>query len=178
MTVANLAYGGLLVAMVAVFCVMAFRIVPRIEEAAGGRTLFDRRLGGYDFDEAKALLNALTPEAVKTYLKMATQWDMIFPLLYGAAICLAIQGATPETFPISPVVMALTGVPAVVCDLRENTLVAAMLMGGPERLTPELAARASFWTRWKWRLLGVAMGVLLLMLLIRFVWPAEPGAAS
>ncbi len=177
-TAANLAYGILFVAMLAVGSVMAFRIIPRIQEAAGGRKLFDGRVGGYGYEEARTLLNALTPEAAKTYLKMATQWDMIFPLLYGAVLCMAIQWATPATFPIPPGIMALTGLPAVICDLRENALVAAMLMGGPDRLTPELAARASFWTRWKWRLLAVAVGVLLMMLVMSFVWPAEPGAAS
>jgi len=168
-TVFHLAYGVLVIATVAVGGVMAVRIVPRIEEAAAGRTLLDKRVGGYNFAEARTFLRALTPEAANTYLRMAMGLDMIFPLLYGATIALAIQWTTPDHFPIPPYVMALAVLPAVIFDLRENALVAAMLMGGPEELKPELAARASTSTRWKWRLLAASICVLAVMAAVRFI---------
>jgi hypothetical protein len=177
-SVGQVAFGGLVVALIAVFSVMAFRIAPRIREAAGCRKLFDERVNGYDFEDAKAFLNALTPEGAKAYLKMAMQWDMIFPLLYGAVLCLAIQWATPDAFPVPPFIVALLGLIPVVCDFRENTLVAAMLMSGPDGLKPDLVARASFWTRWKWRTGALAVGLLAVLSLGSALGGAGPGGSG
>ena len=147
---ARLAFWFLLGATLVVYSFLIFIFGPRLDAAAGGLPVFDLRIGGYTFEEAKTYLAALTPEGRDIYLGPVRLIDTIFPGLLAATLyCALVVLLRPWLGSNARFVAILPIVPAIF-DWLENAAVAAMLRAGADGVTPEMVETASRWTVVKW----------------------------
>lgn len=135
---------------------------PQVQAAAGGLLPFDLRPLGYDADDARALLTALSPEGVALYLGAVRINDTIFPLLFTLALCLPLAGWGWFWF--------LPALAYGLLDLAENMAVAALLRTGPS-VTDGMVALASGLTMAKF--LAVALALLAAGLALLGKWQAR-----
>ncbi len=163
---ARLAFWVLLGATLVVYSFLIFIFGPRLADAAGGLPVFDLRIGGYTFEEAKAFLMALTSEGREIYLGPVRIIDTIFPGLLAATLyCALVVLLRPWLGNNARYVALLPIVPAVL-DWLENAAVAALLRAGADGITPEMVATASRWTVLKWWTdIPVLLGTLILALM-------------
>ena len=154
----------------AVYLTMVVWSLPTVSEAAGGRTPFDLRPGGYSFDEARDFLAALSADGTAFYRNVQQRLDLFYPALNAATLFFAIVLLAPGRWGAWRWLLALTAIPGGVFDYLENHAVAGMLALGSDGITPDLVAAASRWTVLKSLATTVAMVVLLALLLL---WAAE-----
>ncbi|MBV7408636.1 hypothetical protein [Maritimibacter sp. DP1N21-5] len=122
---------------------------PWLTELAGGLAVLDTRPTGYGLVEVQALLEAAQPGFVDAYVHVATTWDRAVPVLAGAMFTLGLWTGGGIWR-----VLAVLGLAYAVSDLTENMLVARLMQGMPEEITPEAVARASAVSVTKWVLVG------------------------
>lgn len=166
-------FGASLALMLAGMALMFFWSAPMIQ--AGGLQPFDLRAGGYDLPVAQDFLTALTPEGKAAYLGAQRLADTLFPIGFLGVMALATFIALRVW---SPLIGALATLPAFaefVFDMLENAAVAGMLRAGPEALSLDQVAWASFFTTWKMRLVDAMLIVAALALAARVIWWLRPG---
>ncbi|GKY88925.1 hypothetical protein [Sinisalibacter aestuarii] len=144
--------------MMAGVALMVLWSAPRIE--AGGLRPFDIRTGGYTYDEARAFLAALTPEGLAAYLGPQRLADTIFPIGFLGVLALGIVLGLRRWSVALAVALALVPLGYFVLDMLENAKVAGLLRAGPDGLTPDMVARASAITLWKYRLVNASLAIL------------------
>jgi hypothetical protein len=150
--------------------------IPRISAAAGGLATFDMRPGGYTLEEARAFLAALSSEGAAFYRRVQLRLDIVYPGLLALATGWAILRLAPRwRFRRW---LALVPLPAMAFDWLENASIARMLAAGPERLTAELAARATALSQAKAVASTVALSLLLALCLFAAVrwWRTRHGS--
>jgi len=160
---------ALFVATLAVYAVMVFWSLPKISDAAGGLMPFDLRPAGYDLEAARAFIKALDAEGARFYLEVQHRLDMVYPALLAASLIVALIWAwrgAPRWVPALACAAAVIGAGA---DYAENWAVAGMISGGVDGLTTEIVDWASRASRTKAVLTTVAMVVLLVGLVLRFL---------
>jgi hypothetical protein len=151
--------GHVFVAMVvntALAAVMLFWCFPYLRRISGGLEPFDLRPFGYTLDESRAFLFAISSIGSDFYADVQLSIDNIFAATYALSrglllLWLTQPGRTSDRpIPWGPR-LTLLALPTITagCDVLENSGIAAMLAAGPQ-LSPELVARASFWTEAKW----------------------------
>ena len=128
-------------------------------------TALDLRLG-YTQAEAAAALAPLTPAQRDLAARAHQTLDVVYPLTYGALFALLLVRLWPRRR------FWLLAPAAVLADLGENALLAAMYWGYPARLG--LTPFASALTTLKWGLVGM-VALLLLLGFARRGWAAVKG---
>ena len=123
--------------------VILFWSLPQISADAGGLAAFDLRPVGYDRDEAKAFLTALSPAGRDFYLSVQHRLDLVFPPLMALALGWATLLLAPPPWRKARWLLAAPAGLGAVLDLLENRAVAALLATPPDALTAEAVARAS-----------------------------------
>lgn len=156
-----------IVVMLAGAAAMVLGTAPRIE--AGGFALFDTRTDGYGYDEALAVLTALTPQGRAVYLTAQRVADTVFPI--GFLGVLALGNYLTWRRWSRGLALLLTVPPLIyfVFDMLENAAVAGMLRTMPEAVTRDAVVWASFCTVWKFHFVNAALATLLAGLAARAV---------
>ena len=161
--IARLAFWFLAGATIVIYLFMVLVTVPYIQGQAGGLAVFDARITGYAFEDAKAFLAALSAEGSAYYLGPQGWMDTVFPALFAAtAYAALVVLLRPMLGGNGRFLAALAIVPAVL-DWLENAAVAAMLRAGEAGLTPEMVVAASRWSVLKWFAYMVVIGALLVL---------------
>ncbi|WP_224813603.1 hypothetical protein [Hasllibacter sp. MH4015] len=114
---------GLAVLTALLYAGLAWIVFSDVMPGAGGLMPFDGRVFGYSVAEARAFLDALTPEARETYLGPARLLDTVFPLALGALLAWPLWRLSPSPWRI----LAALALGYVAADLVENAAVAGML---------------------------------------------------
>ncbi|MEA2902789.1 MAG: hypothetical protein QOC56_1303 [Alphaproteobacteria bacterium] len=155
---------------VGLWAFMVFVTLAYLRRVAGGLEPFDLRPFGYDVEEARALLAALSQIGRDYYANVQLQFDTAYPALYALSrglllLWLTAAGRTSNRPLPVPVRLALLALPTATAafDYLENDGIAAMLAAGPQAAA-ELVARTSFWTQAK-SLAGLATEVTCVILL-------------
>lgn len=153
-------------AMFGVYLTMLIWSIPFVSHEAGGLPVFDMRPGGYSFEEAKAFLEALSPEGARFYIEVQHRLDAVYPALLTLSLAGAILRLAPVSWGVWRWLFAASALPGMVFDYWENANVSSMLEMGPNGITPAFVATASFHSQAKAALTTVSMGILLLLLLL------------
>jgi hypothetical protein len=173
MTGATPGYWALVAATLGVGAVMLLWTLPFIIAEAGGQFPFDLRPLGYEHAEAVAFLSALSEAGLARYAGMQHVLDAIFPPLLFATLAIALWHLSDDL--VRPTRIALIVVAAIGmgADGFENVAVRDMLAAGPDGVTPEMVARASFLTVAKWSANLVALLSVAVLLARRLRRPAR-----
>ncbi len=165
--------------------VMSFGPVAYLRRIAGGLEPFDTRLRGYEADEARTLLTALSQIGRDYYLNVQLGLDTVFPATYALAGALLLIWLTKPgriaNRPLPPTARAaLALLPFITagCDYMENDFIAKMLTVGPA-VSGEMVASASFWTQAKWlaALITVSLSMVMSALAVIRWWRRRRSAA-
>jgi len=154
---------------IAIYLAMLAWTLPTLSAAAGGLAPFDMRPTGYSFEEAKALLAALGPDATSIFENVQHRLDLVYPPLLAASLFLAIGLLAPAGWGRWRWLAAAVALPGMVFDWLENAAVSHLLALGPAGITPQEVAAASRWTVLKSTLSALAMTAVL-VLLAMWVW--------
>ncbi len=84
--------------LVGVYATMVVWSIPLLSKDAGGLEIFDMRSGGYSFEEARAVLAALSPEGVVFYETIQHRLDGIYPVLLAATLGWSILRLSPDSW--------------------------------------------------------------------------------
>ncbi|MCP5039258.1 MAG: hypothetical protein GY945_16825 [Rhodobacteraceae bacterium] len=147
----------ILTAMLAVYGVMLFWSLPQLSNLSGGVAMFDLSPGGYTFEQAHTILDALGYEGRDFYLQVQHRLDTAYPALLALVLILSFWRLYPRFWAIGFSLLAML---AAGFDYLENAAVAVMLRAGPESLSEAMVAVASRWTVLKSTAVSVAMIVL------------------
>jgi len=147
-----------LVAMLAVYSVMLFWSLPHLSAASGGEVMFDLRPGGYNFDQARAILQALGYEGSDFYLHVQHRLDKVYPALLAIVLIGSFWRLYPRIWAAGFSFLALL---ASGFDYLENAAVAIMLHAGPEGLSEAMVQSANRWTMLKSTAVSAALTALL-----------------
>jgi len=168
---------ALLILSAALWLVLAFVTVPRLEQLAGGLAPFDVRPRGYGYVEARTLLKALDEEGRAYYLNPELVLDSFFPPLYAAFGVLALwwltmpgrvcDGAVPIGWRVTLVALPVA---ELVFDGAENICIATMIWRWPD-LSGRLVHIASLATQLKYVAVALTLGSLVVLSAIS-VWRA------
>jgi hypothetical protein len=123
-----------------------------------GMAIFDSHLRGYEPQEARAYLAALSAEARALYLGLYRWLDSALPLAIAAALGAAIWRHAAGLHPALRLMLLLGPASYLVMDLAENAVVADLLRASGPLPEAQLRAASGF-TQAKWCTLGVAVAV-------------------
>ncbi|MGH1368370.1 MAG: hypothetical protein ACRBCL_07105 [Maritimibacter sp.] len=143
------------------FCLVFFWAGPMVK--ADGVVIFDMRTAGYSLAEAQAILAQLSDDARAAYLGPERLADTIFPIGICGTLALGIiLGARVWSLPLA-LGLALVPLGYFIFDMLENAGVARMLLAGPEGIEAEGVARVSQYTQWKFRLVNLSLGLIVVI---------------
>lgn len=148
------------------YLVMLFWSIPKISATAGGLPVFDMRPGGYNYDEARAFLAALSAEGAWFYENVQHRLDAAYPALLAITLAWSILRLAPARWGVWRHLLAATAIPGMIFDYLENRDVSRMLVLGPDGITPEFVSAASFHSQAKAATSTVAMTILLVLLVL------------
>lgn len=139
----------LAIAAAGVYAVLLFIGTMMMTPEAQGALPFDARILGYDAEEARAYLVALSDYGRWLYLGPVRLLDTVFPPLFGLVLALLIAvNGRPW---LAPLALLYAGV-----DLWENAVVAEMIRSGET----DLAGLGSALTQGKYALVTLSLAVL------------------
>ena len=157
---APLIVSGALTAVI--LAVMDIILIPAIQKAAGGLVCFDLQTFGYDYDTARAFMQALSEEGRQLYLYAQLPLDTVFLVVYTVFFILALRRLfASKAAVVLPVLLAAA-------DFAENTCTFLMLRD-PGVLTARTAPIFGTITLCKTLLMYAVFAVLLVGLILRFV---------
>lgn len=144
-----------LVVSIALWAVMVYGTLAYLRRIAGGLQPFDLRPFGYNVEEARALLAALSQVGRDYYANVQLSLDNAYPFTFALSRSLLLVWLTmpgrvadrPLSFAIRAGLVAMAILTAVF-DYVENSYIADMLATGPQ-VSAEVVAWASFWTQAK-----------------------------
>lgn len=142
--------------------VMDLFLLPAIERAAGGLRCFDLQLSGYDFETARAFVQALSAQGRQLYLFAFLPVDFVFIAAYTVFFVLVLKrlSAPRAMVVVWPAVLAAS-------DFCENCCTAVLLCGF-DRLSPATVAVFGKVTGFK-SLMMYAVFVALVISAVRFL---------
>jgi hypothetical protein len=164
---ARLLFWSLVAATLALYALMLAWSIPRISAEAGGLAVFDMRPAGYDLEEARAFLGALTPGGRDFYLQVQHRLDAAYPLLLALACGWAILRLAPPSWGRWRWPLVVPVAAGMVFDWLENRAVAGLLTAGPEGITAALVAETSRLSQLKAAFNTLALSLLLVLLTLR-----------
>jgi len=136
-------FWALLALTLALYFVIIFWSLPRISLEADGITPFDMRPGGYDLDEARAFLTALSDTGRHFYLGTQHLLDWVYPALLGMTFAFGFSLLFRGPFLWLLVLLSLS---VAGFDWLENLAVSELLRTNPSVLDVDSVARASRWS--------------------------------
>ena len=164
MTLGRLFWLSVLVSLVGVFLIV-FWSAPMVGDAAGPP--LDTRTDGYGFEEVRAYLAALGPEATAAYLGPQRIADTIFPIGFLGVLSLGTFLALRSFSSRVAFALSLVSVGYFALDMLENAAVARLLRAGPDGITEAMVALTSVLTVWKFHFVNTALVILVLGWVVR-----------
>ena len=153
-----------------IYATMLLWSLPFLMADTGGLPPFDLRPTGYSFDDAVAMLSALSAEGTTFYRDIQLNMlDMAFPGLLAITLFLAFWLLTPASWGNSRWLLLLVALLGTIFDYLENFAIKTMLALGPNFVTPEIVANASSHSVSKASFVTASM-ILLLVLLGYWAW--------
>lgn len=146
---AYLALGGVVLAL---WALMTQVVGPELTSLAGGQTILDARMGGYDLSAAQAFVDRLTPTGRDLYQEALHRLDAVFAATLAVFLAWSFAVLLPRW---AAAAMTLVAVGGAVADVVENARVSALLAA--PRLDAALVSAASQATQAKWALDGLAL---------------------
>jgi hypothetical protein len=136
-------FWAIFAAALALYLLIVLWSLPRIAAEAGGLVPFDMRPTGYDLDEARAFLTALTETGRALYLGTQHRLDLAYPALLAATFALGfmILFRGPLRWVLWVLALAVVGF-----DWLENHAVATLLRADPTTLDAATVAEAARWS--------------------------------
>jgi hypothetical protein len=136
-------FWALLASTLALYSVIVFWSLPQISLEADGITPFDMRPRGYDLEEARAFLLALSDTGRHFYLGTQHLLDWIYPALLGTtfAFGFSLLFRRPVLW-----LLFLLSTSVVGFDWLENLAVSNLLRADPLMLDTDSVAIASRWS--------------------------------
>lgn len=133
----------LLAVSLALYLVIVLWSMPLITAEAGGQVPFDMRPMGYDLEEARSFVTALSDRGREFYLGTQHLLDWLYPALLGATFALGFsllfRGAL--LWPLIALSVCVVGF-----DWLENLAVADLLRADPAALDVDQVAAAGRWS--------------------------------
>lgn len=126
-----------------IYVIMLTWTLPAITSAAGGNLPFDLRSMGYDLEDARMFLQALTPDGRQLYLNVQHKLDTAYPALMAIALGLGSYLLAPLSWKFGRWIGAAVSAVGAGFDFIENYYVANMLNSTAQTLDPELVWSAS-----------------------------------
>lgn len=146
MRLGTLGYWGLVAVTLGFYLAILTWSLPFIRQEAGGLSPFDISPAGYSYEQARAFLSALSPEGLARYRGAQSHLDAIYPALLFAVFAIGMWHLSEGLWKIVPIALIAVAVIGMFADTMENSAVRALLDAGPEAITPEMVAQASFLT--------------------------------
>lgn len=150
----------------AICLIMNLILIPAIESAAGGLTVFDMSFL-YSADDARAFLQAISEDGKNTYLYRQLPLDFFYPVCYGCFFVFALAKLQKKlgAFSLAPLFL-------MAFDYAENISVVIMLKKA--EFSSSLALLGSAFTTVK-TVLMYAVFVLIIVLAVRAVVRKKKG---
>ncbi|MCB1428775.1 MAG: hypothetical protein KDJ66_06570 [Nitratireductor sp.] len=120
-----------------------------LHQAAGGLPSFDIRFSAYTADQARAYIEALGETGRAFYLGPVRILDTIFPLSFTLALVLGYFRWIGRERSGIRAALVLVALVYLVCDMWENSGVAAMLLD-PQAIDPAMVKQIHLVTLAKW----------------------------
>jgi hypothetical protein len=120
------------------------------------------RPGGYSYEEARAFLDAISPEGTAFYLGVQHRLDMVYPALLALSLAIGLTWAWKGAPRAILGLMLILTVAGAGFDYLENLWVGRMLAAGPEQVSPDTVSAASLMSVLKAGLTTVAFSLLLI----------------
>ncbi len=149
-------------------------ILPTILIDSGGYAPLDTAITGYTAAEAKAFFLAIQASGNTSFAAFHAFDDMIFPMLYGLTLALALWLLTAGWSKTIRIILAAAPLTAMVVDYLENAKIIAMLEMDAARIPKSLADAASSMTTAKYTLIGISIGIIIVILAQRFIIKSMP----
>ena len=128
----------------------------------------------YSPDQVHDYLAVLGAEGRRAYTRMALTSDLAFPVIYSAALSMALVLFLRKWLPSARRYLSLFPLLIVIADWGENLFLAVVLAAYPEPLDGVVRI-ASLFTSLKWVLVALTLLVLLSVLLVRLAKSARTG---
>lgn len=157
-------YWVVVAATVTNYLIMVMWSLPLVSEMAGGGVPFDKRPGGYSFDDARGFLTAISDEGRDFYLNTQQYLDWFYPTLMAITIAIPLAHLLPRYWGWAWAALAIA---AGVFDHLENSAVAVMLQVEPDVLTEAMVSTAGNWSLAKSISTTIALVALLVVLCIK-----------
>ncbi len=154
---------------IAYFAYIQVFIMPGILVDSGGFTPLDTAITGYTAAEAKAFFLALQASGNTIFAKFHAFDDMIFPMLYGVTLALALWILTNGWSKTIRIILAAAPLTATAVDYLENAKIVMMLEMDAAKIPKSLADAANSLTTTKYTLIGISIGIIIVILTQRFI---------
>lgn len=154
---------------IAYFAYIQIFILPSILADSGGFVPLDAAITGYTAAEAKAFFLAIQASGNTSFAAFHAFDDMIFPMLYGVTLALALWIITAGWSKTIRIILAAAPLTATVVDYLENAKIIAMLEMDAAKIPKSLADAASSMTTTKYTLIGISIGIIVIILAQRFI---------
>ncbi len=162
----RLLFRVLMLAVVALYGVMALWSFPLIAANADGLEGFDLRFLGYSAEEGRAFLSALSETGRAHYLGIQHQIDLVYPAVLSLFLIIGMLRFGSRLPVILKLLLVLVPLAAGVADYVENGLVAAMLTTPVAEVTDAMITQASLVTMAKSGLYAASLVLMVLLGLI------------
>jgi hypothetical protein len=149
-----------------IYATMLFWSLPIITNYSGGLLPFDLRPTGYNLEEAKALLVALSTDGVDFYKNIQLKLDTIYPALMAISLILAYKILAPKKLGRWRALLYPFAVFAAIFDYLENYSINKMLQLGSDKITPDLVLSASGFSTTKALFVTISLSILLVLIIL------------
>jgi hypothetical protein len=136
-------FWALFAATLALYLVIVLWSLPLITDEAGGLAPFDMRPMGYNLEEARAFVTALSDRGREFYLGTQHLLDWLYPALLGATFALGFSLLFRGALLLALIVLSVW---VVGFDWLENLTVADLLRTDPTALDVGQVAGAARWS--------------------------------
>ncbi len=149
-----------------IYATMLFWSLPIITNYSSGLLPFDLRPNGYDFNEAKALLLALSNEGIDFYQNIQLKLDTIYPALMAISLILAYRLLAPAKLGRWRALLYPFAIFAAIFDYFENYSINKMLTLGSDKITPELVLSANGFSTTKALFVTISLSILFVLIVL------------
>ncbi len=156
----------------ALYAIMLFVTIPKIQTATGGMTIFDLSSKGYDMAYAIKLLSAMSQDVINYYRFVQIPIDMLYPAVLGLFFFMSMCALNKKIRIYKP--LYILPVLVTFFDYFENISVFILLSKGASEI---LVYMASFFTVMKNISVSILF-ILLPILVIRYIIVSRRQAKS
>ena len=143
-------------------------VTPQILALSGGAPILDIR-PGYTFADVEHLFTVLGEQGRQLYTTLQVL-DLVFPLVYGMTLTLALTGVITRLLPEGHPMEKAVSLPilGMIFDYLENITIATLIVSYPN-LSPLTVSVASTFTQLKWSCIILALVLLVILAVLALI---------